>query len=162
MIMLIRIRELAFQIWDNAFQKDGYWQEGFALNVFLSIKYHPDSSNRKKIEQILAILESCGAHTFCIARDIEKWGALHFDPQELMRITLREIRNMHLVVVDLAEKGVGIGIEGGYAVGRGIQVVTIAPLGSDISLTLAGISSEVFYYKDIEDLKPLFQSLVAG
>ncbi len=132
------------------------------MNVFLSIKYHPDLSNRHKIERILAILESCGTHTFCIARDIEKWGRLHFDSQELMRITLREIRNMHLVVVDLEEKGVGVGIEGGYAVGRGIQVVTIAPHGSDVSLTLRGISSETIYYSDIDDLKPHFQRLVAG
>ena len=132
------------------------------MNVFLSIKYHPDLSNRNKIERILAILESCGAHTFCIARDIEKWGKEHFDSQELMRITLREIRNMHLVVIDLEEKGVGVGIEGGYAVGRGIQVVTIAPHLSDVSLTLGGISREIIYYSEIDDLKPHFQRLVAG
>ncbi len=129
------------------------------MKAFLSIKYHPDLHNKDKIEIIMRILESCGINPFCVARDFEKWGQVHFDPQELMSITLREIRSTHLVVVDLEEKGVGVGIECGYAAARGIPIVTIAPRGSDVSLTLQGISREIVYYTAADDLTPYFQQL---
>lgn len=131
------------------------------MNVFLSVKFHADHRNRAQVEQILAALESCGAHTTCIVRDFEKWGAVHFEARELMRITLREIRKSHLLVVDLTEKGVGVGIEAGYAVSRGISVVTIAQAGSDISSTLSGISEDVFYYAQTSELFGYFQRLQA-
>ncbi len=132
------------------------------MNVFLSIKYHPDLRNRERIEKILSILECCGAKTMCVLPDLEKWGKVHYDPAELMRITLREIRSAHLVIVDLTEKGVGLGIEAGYAVARGIPVVTIAQYGSDISTTLRGISRDVFFYQDWAELEPYFQQAMAG
>ncbi len=130
------------------------------MNVFLSIKFHADQHNRALVEQVLAVFENCGMHATCIVRDYEKWGAVHFNPQELMRITLREIRNSHLLVAELSEKGVGIGIEAGYAVSRGIPVITIAAVGSDISETLRGISKDVYCYTRPAELNSYFKQLL--
>jgi len=130
------------------------------MNVFLSIKYHADHSNRGRTEEILKILESCGVKTCCIVRDFEKWGSVQFDSRELMQITMREIRNTHLVVVELSEKGVGVGIEAGYATARGIQVITIASRDCEVSATLAGISEDVFYYTQTAELNAYFQRIL--
>jgi nucleoside 2-deoxyribosyltransferase len=118
--------------------------------------------NRERIEKILIILERCGAKTICVLPDIEKWGKVHYDRPELMRVTLREIRNAHLVVVDLTEKGMGLGIEAGYAVARGIPVVVIAQRGSEISPTMQGISSDVFYYDEWTELEVYFHQILFG
>lgn len=125
------------------------------MKIFLSIKYHPDQSNRERIEQILSALEKNGNKATCIVRDIEAWGTIHYEPRELMQITFREIRSSQRVIVDLTEKGVGVGIEAGYAVARGIELITIAQAGSEISTTLAGISSKVLYYDHPDDLEQL-------
>jgi 2'-deoxynucleoside 5'-phosphate N-hydrolase len=130
------------------------------LKIFLSIKFHPDHSNREVTEEILQILEHCGAKATCIVRDFEKWGVVQYDAQELMRITLREIRSSHLVVVDLTEKGVGVGIEAGYAVARGIPVFTIANRGCEVSTTLAGISEDVFTYAHPAELSGYFERVL--
>lgn len=130
------------------------------MNVFLSIKFHADHSNRRLTEEILEILESCGGKACCIVRDYEKWGAVQFDSRELMRVTMREIRDAHLVVVELTEKGVGIGIEAGYAAARGIRVITIASRETEVSATLAGISEDVFYYSNTAELQGYFQRIL--
>lgn len=122
------------------------------MRVYLGIKFHPDNRNRPAIERISQALASCGVDTLCMRRDLEKWGELTFSPQALMAKTFEAIRSCELAVIDLTEKGVGLGIEAGFAHAQGIPVVTIAREGSDISTTLAGISSQVYLYRDSEDL----------
>lgn len=131
------------------------------MKIYLAVKYHSDNQNRALIEQISAVLEKQGFETVCITRDIEQWGQIHFTASELMKRTFAEIEASDLVVVDLTEKGVGVGIEAGYANARGIPIITIARKGSDISTTLAGISQQVFLYDGFDELLRFFQPLSA-
>ena len=100
------------------------------MKVFLSIKYHDDHSNRARIEMVSLALHAHAFETMCIARDVERWGQLKFDARELMRRTFAAIDACDLVVADLTQKGVGVGIEAGYARAKDIPVVTIAQNGS--------------------------------
>ncbi|MCP4397478.1 MAG: nucleoside 2-deoxyribosyltransferase, partial [bacterium] len=84
--------------------------------------------------------------TCCIARDVEQWGAVAFEPSALMERSFQEIDASDIVLVDLTEKGVGIGIEAGYAFAKHIPIITIAQVGSSISTTLQGISQHIFLY----------------
>jgi nucleoside 2-deoxyribosyltransferase len=59
----------------------------------------------------------------------------------------------------LTEKGVGLGIEAGYAYAKGIPIITIVKSGSDISETLVGISKKIFLYNNIEDLAIFYKNL---
>lgn len=131
------------------------------MRVFLSIKYHSDHTNRRRIEAILAAIERRGAQGVCIARDVERWGAAQFNPTELMRRTFAEIDVSDLVVVDLTEKGVGVGIEAGYAHAKQIPIVTIAQRGADISETLRGISRDVFFYDTLDKIDCHFGRSIA-
>ncbi len=125
------------------------------MKVYLAIKYHADSRNRTVIEAISAVLAAQGHETICVARDVEQWGALTFAADELMRRSFVAILAADVVLVELREKGVGLGIEAGYAHATGIPVVTIAPAGADISATLQGISSHCFFYTAYADLAGL-------
>ena len=60
-------------------------------------------------------------------------------------------------MVDLTEKGVGLGIEAGYAYAKGIPIAVIAKKGSDISATLQGISQQLFLYDEFDDLTHFFK-----
>jgi len=122
------------------------------MNIFLSIKYHSDHANRSRIEAILAAIEQRGAHGVCIARNVEHWGAMRCDAAELMRRTFAAIDASDLVIVDLTEKGVGVGIEAGYAHAKQIPIVTIAQRGADISDTLRGISRAIIFYDSFDDV----------
>ena len=127
------------------------------MRAYISIKYRPDNSNRNCIEKIASALEQNGFETVCITRDIEKWGQIELSPEELMQRTFSEIDLSHLIVIDLTEKGVGLGIEAGYAYAKGIPIVVIAKKGSDISATLQGISQQLFLYGEFDDLRRFFK-----
>ncbi|OQV10367.1 hypothetical protein CLAIMM_14380 [Cladophialophora immunda] len=69
------------------------------------------------------------------------------------------IRPCQLVVIELSEKGVDLGIESGYAYTHAIPVITIARQGSGISNTLRGISQAVHLYEEAVHLREFFQYL---
>ena len=129
------------------------------MRAYISIKYRADNSNRNCIEKIASALEQNGFETVCITRDIEKWGQIELSPEELMQRTFSEIDLSHLIVIDLTEKGVGLGIEAGYAYAKGIPIVVIAKKGFDISATLQGISRQLFLYYEFDDLTHFFKDI---
>ncbi|MCA9977554.1 MAG: hypothetical protein KC413_17465 [Anaerolineales bacterium] len=126
------------------------------MRAYIGIKYHADNSNRPRIELISNALAACRYSTVCVIRDVEEWGAQQFDPETLMQRTFLEIETCDVVIVDLTEKGVGVGIEAGYAHARGIPVVVIAEEGADVSTTLQGIAAIVYHYQELSDLKAFF------
>jgi 2'-deoxynucleoside 5'-phosphate N-hydrolase len=129
------------------------------MKAYLGIKFHHDNRNRATIEGISQILGECGFETVCIRRDIEQWGAISLSPQELMIATFDAIRSCQLMLIDLTEKGVGIGIEAGYAYAHSVPVFTIAQEGSEISPTLAGISTDVGFYRTPPHFRHCFVQL---
>jgi nucleoside 2-deoxyribosyltransferase len=126
------------------------------MKAYIAIKYHPDNSNRPHIEQISEAMARNGIESVCVVRDLERWGEVHFSPEDLMQKSFAAIDACDLMVVDLSEKGVGVGIEAGYAWARGIPILTIARAGADISETLQGISQAVFWYESGDALVELF------
>ena len=126
------------------------------MKAYIAIKYHPDHRNRAIIEKISAALEQNGVESVCITRDLEKWGRHHFSPGELMQKSFDCIENSDFLLIDLTEKGVGIGIEAGYAWAKQIPIITIANKGSDISTTLQGISQNLLWYEKDEELIEFF------
>lgn len=127
--------------------------------AYIAIKYHEDHANRERIEGITRALEAHGFSAYCVARDLEEWGAVHCDPPTLMRKSFEAIAASALVVVDLSEKGVGVGIEAGYAHAHRIPIVVIAHTDSPISETLRGIAARIAFYRNDQDLVQFFATL---
>ena len=128
--------------------------------AYISIKYRADNGNKDCIQKISSALEQNGFETVCVARDIEKWGQVQSSPRKLMQRAFTEIDSSNLLVVDLTEKGVGLGIEAGYAYAKQIPIVVIARKGSDISTTLQGIAQKLFLYDEFEDLADFFEDTI--
>jgi nucleoside 2-deoxyribosyltransferase len=122
------------------------------MKAFLSIKFHEDAKNKKLVEEISESLEKAGFNTTILIRDYEKWGKIKFPPQKLMELTFKLISESDLLVVEFSEKGVGLGIEAGYAFSKNIPIIVIAKKDSDISTTLRGIAKRVIFYNKPEDL----------
>ncbi len=129
------------------------------MKAYLAIKYYADNANRPRIEGISAALETCGFETVCIARDVECWGQVQLDPAELMDRSFAELDGCDVVVVDISEKGVGVGIEAGYAYARRMPILTVAARGADVPTTLRGISREVFQYRHFDELVEFLSNL---
>ncbi|MGE3975136.1 MAG: nucleoside 2-deoxyribosyltransferase [Bdellovibrionales bacterium] len=122
------------------------------MKIYLGVKYYPDNSNKNLIDTLSSHLEKQGHQVSCVVRDIEHWGDKVFAVDELMRKTFEMIDNSDAVLIELTEKGVGLGIEAGYAFSKGIPITVVAKLGSDISSTIKGISKSVISYSDIKEI----------
>ncbi len=74
------------------------------------------------------------------------------DDKELMDEALAKIDESDLVIVELSNKSVGIGIEAGYAKARGKPVIYLHKKGTELKQTMNGIAEVVITYEDVEDL----------
>ena len=129
--------------------------------VYLAVKYHADHANRGVVAEVSDALEACGLRTVCVQRDVERWGENEFTPDELMRLALAAVADSSALVVEFTEKGVGLGIEAGYATARGLPVFVLHEPGSDVSTTLQGIATEVFEYSDAGSLADAARAIEA-
>lgn len=123
------------------------------MKAYLAIKFHEDYSDKKFIEDISQALKKADVETVVMVRDFEKWGETRFSPQDLMKRSFEEIGKSDLVIVEYSEKGVGLGIEAGYAYAKGIPVFVIAKTGSEISETIKGIAKSIFFYETISEIE---------
>ncbi len=127
--------------------------------AFLAIKYHPDNRNRALIDALCNCLMTAGYNVRVIVRDVEAWGTKTFTAQEMMAHSFALIRESKVVLIEASEKGVGIGIEAGYAFAFGIPIIVIARIGTEISNSLRGVAREILFYDKPDDLIPALISL---
>lgn len=122
------------------------------MKAYIGIKYHEDYNNKSVVDKISSNLEKKGYETICIVRDIRDDEQTRYTSNELMELTFEKINACDLVVIELTEKGVGLGIEAGYAYAKEIPIITMAKRGFDIYETLVGISNRIIIYDDIENI----------
>jgi 2'-deoxynucleoside 5'-phosphate N-hydrolase len=120
--------------------------------AYIGIKYYEDNRNQPEIARLSRQLERAGYSTVCITRDIEKWGAIQFSPQELMHLTFAKIDQSDLIVMEMSEKGVGLGIEAGYAYAQGKYLLIVLQKERELSSTMTGIASKIIHYETLEQL----------
>jgi 2'-deoxynucleoside 5'-phosphate N-hydrolase len=123
------------------------------VKIYLAIKYYKDFRNKYIIDGISAILEKRSILTSCIIRDFEKGGSQELLPEKLMKITFEEILSCDIIITELSEKGIGLGIEAGFAYAKSIPIIVVAESGSDISTTIKGIAYSVLFYEKPDDLE---------
>jgi len=121
-------------------------------NVYFGIKYHPDNSNKDIIDEYEHCFQMQGFNSFCVARDMEKWGAASFSAHEIMQATFAKIDAADLVVIDVSEKGVGLGIEAGYAKAKGKRLIVTIKKGVEISTTISGTADQIIEYDQVSEI----------
>ena len=70
-----------------------------------------------------------------------------------MQQALADIDVCDLLIAEVSDKAIGIGVEAGYAKGKGKPVIYIRQKDSEHSTTLSGISDYRIIYDNINDLE---------
>lgn len=79
-----------------------------------------------------------------------------FDPeqeQEMMMYAVKEIENSDLLIAETSYKGIGIGIEAGYAKGKGKPIIYMRHKNAEHSTTVSGVSDYHIIYSDADEMK---------
>jgi 8-oxo-dGTP pyrophosphatase MutT (NUDIX family) len=133
------------------------------MKAYLAIKFKEDHSNRQLVEDISDTLKELNVETYVMARDFEKWGeARSVEPDVLMAYTFKVIDESDFIVIEFSEKGVGLGIEVGYAFAKRKPVVIVAKEGSDVSSTLQGVAKSIIFYRDVSEINQKLQEHLLG
>lgn len=73
--------------------------------------------------------------------------------KEMMEQAVNDIDNCQILIAEVSEKGIGIGVEVGYAKALGKTIIYMRNTNSEHSTTVSGISDYQIVYKDLNDLK---------
>ncbi|MDX2321919.1 MAG: hypothetical protein QNK26_15135 [Moritella sp.] len=121
-------------------------------SVYFGIKYHPDNANKSIISEFEKCFAKHNLKSYCVARDMEKWGERSFSAKKIMQETFAKIDEVDLVVIDVSEKGVGLGIEAGYAKAKGKELIVTIKNGIEISTTIQGTADKIITYNKVSEI----------
>ncbi len=139
-----------------------YEREPKTLHSFFALKFHDGDEDLKKVEAIEKALNKAGIEITLMARDVEKWGdAIIPEGKTLMKdYAFPAMEKCDCNIIEFSEKGVGLGMNGGFCYAKGKPIYVIAKTNSDISTTMANIATKVIFYDKPEDLIEPFTEIV--
>ena len=77
-----------------------------------------------------------------------------------MQQAMEDINESDWLIALASEKAIGIGIEAGFAKGKGKPVIYIRHMEAEHSTTLSGISDYQIIYVDLQDLAQKLKCIV--
>ena len=139
-----------------------YERKPNTIHSFFALKFHDGDADRAKVEAIEEALNKAGVEITLMARDVEKWGKADIpEGKALMRdYAFPAMLECDCNIIEFSEKGVGLGMNGGFCYAAGKPIYVIAKTGSDISTTMANIATEIIFYDKPEDLIEPFKKIV--
>lgn len=82
------------------------------------------------------------------------------EEKEMMEQAMRSITECDILIAEISEKAIGVGIETGYAKALGKPIIYLRHKNAEHSTTASGISDFQIVYSDLEDLKERLISIL--
>jgi 2'-deoxynucleoside 5'-phosphate N-hydrolase len=120
------------------------------MTAYISVSYSKRKLADKAIHAIATTL-----HTFNITPFVFV-DAYKFDlaqEKQMMQQVITDIENCDMLIAEVSDKAIGIGVEAGYAKAKGKLVIYTRQKQAEHSTTVSGISDFQIVYKDTEDLQ---------
>ncbi len=111
--------------------------------AYFGIKFYEVHRNNDEIIALTAVLENDGIESVCMARDVEKWGDIRLSVDDLMKVTFQQIDDSDFVILEMSEKGVGLGIEAGYTVAKAKSLIILIKDDRKLSNAMRGVADVV-------------------
>jgi len=118
--------------------------------AYLSVSFSKRKQAERALNAIVATLNGFNIAAFIFVDNYKFDAAAE---KEMMRQAMADIDQSDFLIAETSEKGIGIGIEAGYAKAKGKPVVYVRQKDAEHSTTLSGISDFQVVYKDSEDLQ---------
>ncbi|MDM1045948.1 phosphoribosyltransferase [Myroides sp. 1354] len=117
--------------------------------VYISCSF----SLKKELESELQTIKNVVvAHQYQPWVFVEHYNFAIQEEKEMMQQAMQDIENSVFLLAETTDKGIGIGIEAGYAKALKKPVVYLRKQSAAHSTTLAGLSDYQIVYQDTDDL----------
>ena len=117
--------------------------------VFVSYSYSKREDVRVLHEKIKRLMEDkFGLEVYAFVFDYNDTA----DDNKLMNDALSKVNESDMLIVELSNKSVGVGIEAGYAKAKGKPIIYLHKQETELKQTMNGIADEVVTYENTENL----------
>lgn len=119
-------------------------------------------NSRKKLDpEIQAMQQVLSGHNIAAFIFVDKYHFKSDQEKEMMQQATADISNCDLLIAEVSEKAVGVGIEVGYAKGKRKPVIYVRQASAEHSTTASGISDYSIVYSSPLDLGTKLRSILA-
>ena len=120
------------------------------MRAYISISYNKRHELKEELNAIIAVLKNAAIESFVFV-DNFKFNAS--EEKEMMQQAMQSMEECDLLIAETTDKGIGIGVEVGYAKAKAKPVIYIRNKNAEHSTTVSGISDFKIVYADIKDLE---------
>jgi len=128
------------------------------MKAYISISYNRRKSLNAEVNGIKETLLDQKIESFVF---VDEFRFNSSQENEMMQQAMRSIDESDLLIAEVSDKAIGIGIEVGYAKAKGKTVIYIRNENAEHSTTVSGISDFHIVYKDVTGLKELFNHVIS-
>lgn len=120
------------------------------MKAYIAVSYSKRKLVDKEIALIIETLNTFDISSFVF---VDKYKFDILQEKQMMSQAMKDIENCDILIAETTEKGIGIGIEVGYAKAKGKIVIYLRQQNAEHSTTVSGISDFQIVYSDSKDLK---------
>lgn len=126
--------------------------------AYLSIGYQ---SRQKLGAEITAIRELLSAHQIELFVFVDQYQFAPEEEQSMMQQAFRDISGSDLLLAEVSEKAIGVGIEIGYAAALGKPIIYLRHALAEHSTTAAGTAGYSLIYAHTSEIAGLLEPVLA-
>ncbi|MBA4320086.1 MAG: hypothetical protein C0412_16930 [Flavobacterium sp.] len=120
------------------------------MKAYIAVSYNKRKLVDKEIALIIETLNTFDISSFVF---VDNYKFDISQEKQMMSQAMNDIENCDILIAETSEKGIGIGIEVGFAKAKGKIVVYLRHQNAEHSTTVSGISDFQIVYSNNKDLK---------
>ena len=120
------------------------------MKAYISVSYSRRKHLDKELNAIADVLNKLAIEPFVF---IDNYNFDLTQEQQMMQQAMSDIENCDLLIAETSNKGIGIGVEVGYAKAKNKPIIYVRQNNAAHSTTVSGISDFKIVYHDTDDLQ---------
>jgi 2'-deoxynucleoside 5'-phosphate N-hydrolase len=127
------------------------------MQAYIAISYN----KRKELQPVLdAIKEVLDQHSITPFVFADNYNFNPSQEKEMMQAAFAAIDKCEMLIAEVSDKAIGIGIEVGYAKAKNKTIVYLRAIGAEHSTTVGGTTDCTIIYNSTVDLKSRLKSFL--
>ena len=127
------------------------------MQAYISISFSKRKELEKEVQAIKNALQKCGISGYV---SVDEYQFSAKQEKKMMQNAIEDIEKSAILIAETSEKGIGIGIEVGYAKAQKIPVIYVRNSKSEHSTTVSGIADFKIIYENVIDLEEKLEKIL--
>lgn len=127
------------------------------MKVYISVSYAKRKFLDKEINTITEVLKKTEVVPFVF---VDNYKFDIAQEEQMMQQAMVDIESCDLLIAETSDKGIGIGIEVGYAKAKNKPIIYVRRKNAEHSTTVSGISDYQIMYSNTDELKEKLEGII--